>query len=48
MPGTLASLLIKLGLDATGVETGIAPHEPSELLVVGVSPAAGQQVPPSP
>jgi hypothetical protein len=29
MPGTLASLLIKLGLDATGVEQGVARAEKS-------------------
>jgi phage-related tail protein len=38
MPGTLASLLIKLGLDATGVEQGVAQANRS---VGGVSTEAG-------
>jgi hypothetical protein len=38
MPGTLASLLIKLGLDATGVEQGIARTQQS---LVGLSSGAG-------
>ena len=38
MPGTLASLLIKLGLDATGVEQGVARAEKS---IGGLSIGAG-------
>lgn len=38
MPGTLASLLIKLGLDATGVEQGIARTQQS---LLGFSSGAG-------
>jgi len=38
MPGTLASLLIKLGLDATGVEQGVARAEKS---IGGLSSGAG-------
>lgn len=38
MPGTLASLLIKLGLDATGVEQGVARAEKS---IGGLSTGAG-------
>jgi hypothetical protein len=38
MPGTLASLLIKLGLDATGVEQGIARTQRS---LVGLSSGTG-------
>ena len=38
MPGTLASLLIKLGLDATGVEQGVARTQQS---LVGLSSGAG-------
>jgi len=38
MPGTLASLLIKLGLDATGVEQGVAKAEKS---IGGLSTGAG-------
>jgi hypothetical protein len=38
MPGTLASLLIKLGLDATGVEQGVARANAS---IGGLSAGAG-------
>ena len=38
MPGTLASLLIKLGLDATGVEQGVAQAQRS---IGGLSTGAG-------
>lgn len=38
MPGTIASLLIKLGLDATGVEQGVARAEKS---IGGLSTGAG-------
>jgi hypothetical protein len=38
MPGTLASLLIKLGLDASGVEQGVARAERS---IGGLSTGAG-------